>query len=85
MSEFLHHFERLVALAQVGHAGRRVGGGAGRVQLHRVDEAGVLRAADLVRVGVVGQVQRHQRLELHPGRQRGQDAVAVGGGIKRRW
>jgi hypothetical protein len=31
-------------------------------------------------IGIVGQVERHQRLELHAFRQRGQDALAVGGG-----
>jgi hypothetical protein len=59
----LHGLERAVGLAQVGHAGVAVGGGAGRVELHRHHAGGVLRARDLVGRRVVGEVQRHQRLE----------------------
>lgn len=77
--DFLHRLERLRALAeQVGHAGVRVRRRARRIELHAVHAAAFACAADFVGGRVVGQVQRHQRLERHAGRHRGQDALAVG-------
>lgn len=58
----LHGFERRVDLAQVGDAVVAVGGGAGRVELAG-DDAGGLGAHDFLGRQVVGEVQRHQRLE----------------------
>ena len=37
-----------------------------------------LRAIDFRRLGAIGQIQRHQRLELRIRRQRGEDSLAVG-------
>ncbi|MCY1274369.1 hypothetical protein D9M70_229910 [compost metagenome] len=74
----LHRFQRAIAAADIGHAGIAVGGGPRRVQLDAMHKAAGLGRDDLLGAGVVGQVQRHQRLELHAGRQRGQDAGAVG-------
>mmetsp|Transcript_16910 Transcript_16910/g.40159 ORF Transcript_16910/g.40159 Transcript_16910/m.40159 type:complete len:295 (+) Transcript_16910:853-1737(+) len=73
----LHRLQRRVGLAQVGHAGVAVGGGAGRVELEG-DDTGLLGTPDLVRRRVVGQVHRHQRLEVRALGPRGQDALAIG-------
>jgi hypothetical protein len=78
----LHGLKRLVCLAQVGHAGIAVGGRAGRVELQG-HHAGLLRARDLVGRQVVGEVERHQRLETHAGGHGGADAVAIGHGLRR--
>ena len=43
--------------------------------------AGVLGAGDFGGRGIVGQVQRHQRLERQPGRHGVQDTVPVGQGL----
>jgi hypothetical protein len=67
---FLHGLQRLVGLAHVGDAGIAVGGGAGRVELER-NHAGVLGAGNFVGRQVVGEVQRHQRLERTPARHGG--------------
>jgi hypothetical protein len=83
-AEALHRVQRGVGLADVGHAGIAVGGGTGRVQLQR-DHAGRLGAGHLGRRGGVGQVQRHQRLEVAARRQGLQDAAAVGQRLRRWW
>lgn len=81
-ADVLHRFERLGAAAQVGHAGIAVGGGAGRVELDAMHEAAGAGGADFLGRGVVGQVQRHQRLEARARRQRGEDALAVGASLR---
>ena len=73
----LHHLQRRVGLADVGDARVAVGGGAGRVELER-DHAGLAGPADLVGRRVVGQVERHQRLEVDACGHAGANAVAVG-------
>ena len=60
---FLHGRQRVVTVADIGDAFIGIGGGARRVQLHRLDEAAFARALDFIRAGVVGEIQRHQRLE----------------------
>ena len=77
-AELAHASQHRLELADVGDAGVGVRGGAGRVEFEAVDQAAGLRALDFRRGGAVGQVQRHQRLELHARRQRRQDALAVG-------
>jgi hypothetical protein len=73
-AELLHARQRRRAFLQVADAGIRIGRGAGRIELDRMDEAAGLGRIDFGRRHVVGQVQRHQRRELHPGRQRGENA-----------
>ena len=80
-ADALHLGQRGVGLGDVGQAGVGIGRRPGRVELHGLDEAGGGRPGDFSRRRVVGQVQRHQRLEGQAGGQRGQDTVAVGGSL----
>ena len=73
-----HRLERREAALERGHAGVGIGGGAGRVILHRVHHAARLRQRDFRRRGVVGEIQRHQRFEARTGGQRREYALAVG-------
>jgi len=72
----LHRFERAVGLARVGHSRIAVGSGARRIQLDR-DDAGLLGAGNLLRRQVVGEVERHQRLEIPAFGDCGKDALVV--------
>ena len=74
----LHRLEGGAGLRDVGDPGVGVGGGAGRVELDRPHHPAFGRPQDLVGRGDVGQVERHQRLEVAAGRQGGQDPLAVG-------
>jgi hypothetical protein len=76
-AQLFHAFEHAEGALEVGHARVRVGGGAGRVVLHAADEAAGPGAVDLRRRGVVGEVERHQRLEAAAGGQGRENAVAV--------
>ena len=76
----LHGFQRFVGLAQVGDPGVAVGGGTGGVELGG-DHTGVFSAGDLVSGQVIRQVQRHQRLKLHPFGHGGLNARLVGQGL----
>jgi hypothetical protein len=76
-ARLLHRFEHTVAARDIGHPGIGVGGCAGGIVLHCVHEAARTRARYLVGRRVVGQVERHQGLERHTGRQRRQDARSV--------
>jgi len=73
----LHGFQRAVAAGDVGHTGVGMRGGSGRVVLDRVHRAARARRGDFLGRRTVGEVQRHQRLEARPCRQRREDAVAV--------
>ena len=78
----LHRLERGGGLADVGDPGVAVRRGARWVELER-DHARRLCAPDLVGRRVVGEVQRHQRLEIRAravDRPRRQDAFAVSDG-----
>ncbi|MNV36972.1 hypothetical protein D3C71_1284680 [compost metagenome] len=80
---FFQGLKRLRALAQqVGDARIGVGRRARRIQLHGIDLARFMRAEDLFRRGVVGQIKRHQRsksVRVPAGfAQRLQDPAAVG-------
>ena len=59
------------------HAGVRIRGRARRVELDAVHAARELGARDLLRRRVVGEIERHQRLEVRALRQRAEDALAV--------
>ena len=76
----LHGFQRLVDLAQVGHACVAVGGGTGGIELGGYDACG-LGTGDLVGGQAVGEVQGHQRVEGDALGHGGQDALAVGQGL----
>ena len=79
----------MVNARRVGDAAVRVGGGPGRVQLEGMHKRALRRPFDLLHRGFVGQIEHHQRLEIHARRNRRQDALAVGlgqrhGGHRRR-
>ena len=80
----LHRLDHRMHPRQLAHAGLRVGGGAGGVILHRKHAVAVLRAGDLVDRGVLGEIQRHQRLESRPLRQAGQNPPAIVFGLRHR-
>ncbi len=80
---FLHRSERGIGALDPRDAGLRVRRCARRVVLHPAHEARLLRARDLLRAGVVGQVHGHEGLEVGSLRQRIQYAAAVGGGARR--
>ena len=77
----LHGLKRFVGLAQIGHAGIAIGGGASRVELGR-DHASIFGALDLVGGQVVCQVKRHQRLKCHACRHSALNALAIGHGLR---
>jgi hypothetical protein len=77
----LHGLERLVGLADVGHAGIAVGGGTGRVELERA-HAGNGCQRDFLGRQLVGQVERHHGLEGDAFGHGGKDAFAVGHGLR---
>ncbi len=79
-TQFLHHLQRAHAALEVGDAGVGVGGGAGRIQLDTVYDAALDSAPDLVWAGVIGQIERHQRIEAHAIRHSSQNALPIGSG-----
>ena len=83
----LHGFERGVDFADVGNACVAVGGGTGRIELagHNTSRFG---SCNLIRCQIVGEVQRHQRLELRALGHSSQNALLVGQhlfGRRNRW
>src|ERR1700730_7678620 len=84
-AELGHAREHRVDAPHVGDSRLGMRGVAGGIELAAEHAATRLGPLHLVRGGGVGQIQRHQRLELQPARQRRQDAAAVGeGGFRRR-
>jgi hypothetical protein len=77
MPSFLHHFQRLVALGQIRHAGRGIGRRSGRIQFDGMHHTAISRALNFFRRRVIGQIQDHQWLEFHPCRQSRQNAVTI--------
>ena len=73
--------QRVVGFGDVGQAGVGIGRRPGWIELDRLDEAGSRSLGDFSGRRVIGQVQRHERLEAGAGRQRGYDTVAVGGSL----
>ena len=73
-------FEHGQEFEQIGHAAVGVGGGAGGVEFEGND-AGGFGFPHQGGGGVVGEIERHQRLEAAAGGQGGEDAFAVGQGI----
>ena len=54
-----------------------IGGGPGRIKFHGGDEAALQTLFDIVRIGLLCQIQGHQRLETITGRNGGQDAITI--------
>ena len=81
-ARLLHGLQRLVGFAQVGHAGIAVGGGTRGVELGG-DHTGVFGTGYLVSRQVICEVERHQRLKLHPGWHCGLNARFVGQRLRR--
>ena len=81
-ARLLHGFECLVGLAQVGHTRIAVGGGTGWVELGG-DHTCVFGTDNFVSRQVVGEVERHQRLEAQPLRNSRQDALFVSQRLRR--
>src|SRR5439155_7282784 len=77
-AELGHACEHRVDTPHVGDSRLRMRGGAGRIELAAQHAAARLGPFHLGRRRGVGQIQRHQRFELHPARQRRLDAAAVG-------
>ena len=61
----------------VGHPMRRSGGGVRGIKLGRHEHRVRMAARHFIRVGVIGEVERHQRSEAGVIRQRGHDPRAV--------
>ncbi len=79
----LHALQHAHDPAIVGHAGRRVGGGVGGVELHRGEHALPEAALDVVGIGVVGEIAGDERREGRARRQRRHDPLAIGDGVPR--
>ena len=60
----LHRFQRVVGVREIGDPGIRMGGGAGRIKLDRVNDTALRRPPDLVGVGAIGEIKRHERREI---------------------
>jgi hypothetical protein len=76
-SHLTHAREHGIDVFYVRHAGVRVGGRTGRVELAAVHRAARFRAIDFRDLGAICQIQRHQRREIHACWQRGDDAFAI--------
>ena len=67
-ADFGHGFEHRENLVDAGHARIGVGSRAGRVELGRMHKTRGFGRAHIVRLGQIGEVQHHQRLETAAGR-----------------
>ena len=77
----LHRLQPAGDRVHRGDAVRRIGGGVRRIELGRDPDAFLLAAHELGRIGAVGQVAGHQRLELELGRNRSANSLAIGSGL----
>jgi len=80
-ADLFHPFQHRHDFAIVRDTGSRIGRRIGRIELHPGEHALVETVLDVIRVGIVGEVAGHQRLELGARRQRSQDALAISDGI----
>jgi hypothetical protein len=55
-----------------------IGGGARWIEFDGGDEASGMSLGDIARIGSFGQIERHQRREMHSVRQCRKDAVTIG-------
>ena len=76
-----HAVEHGGDLVEIGHAAGGIGGGARRVEFDGVNQALGMGAGHVIGVGVLGQVEGHQRGEIRAFGQGRHDPVAVGGGL----
>ncbi len=67
----------------VGDAGRRIGRGIGRIKFYAGEDPLAKAALDIVGIGVVGEVARHQRLEFRARRHRRHHPLAIGDALGR--
>jgi hypothetical protein len=82
--ERLHALEHPVAALDARDSGIGKGRGARRIELDAADETALTGRVDLARGRLVGEIERHQRLEARRGRERADDAGAVRGGERDR-
>ena len=80
----LHRFEHGMHARQLAHAGVGIGGGTGRVVLHRKHAVARLGAGDFRDRRVLGEIQRHQRLEARACRQARENPPAIVFGLRHR-
>jgi hypothetical protein len=82
-----HALEHRRHAIEIGDAVRRVGRRVRRVELDRGEDALFISAADLARIGAVGQIACHQRREIRARRQCRDDPAAIGegSGDRRDW
>ena len=80
-ADALHFGQRVVGFPDIGQTGVGIGRRPGRVELDGLDEAGSGGLGDLAGRRVVSQVEGHERLEAGAGRQRGEDALTIGGSL----
>ena len=73
-----HALDHRIDPGQIAHAGVRVGGCPGGVELDGRDQPRIEARFEVVGVGGLGQVERHQRGEVTAARDRLTDAVGVG-------
>ncbi len=65
-------------IGDVGHAVGRAGGRVGGIELGGGEHPFRMPARQIVRIGVIGEVGGHQRREVGPLGQRGEDPLAIG-------
>jgi len=75
-----HALEHRIEPPYVGDSGGGVGGSARRIELAAEHAAGGLGSRDFLHRSLVGEVDRHQRLELSARGDCGADALAIGEG-----
>ena len=73
-----HAFQHAANVGNRGHPVGRPGGGMGGIELGGDEHPFGKAARHLVRIGGIGQVERHQRGEIHPRRQCRHDPLAIG-------
>ncbi len=80
----LHRLQHRIAFANIGHARCRIRRGTRGVVLHRLHEPRLLRALDLARRCLVGEIERHEGLEGAGLGKCLEDAIAISLGLARR-
>ena len=76
-----HRREHRIAVRDVRDSVFGIGGCVRGVVFHRLHDSAGLGASDLLRGRVGCEIERHQRLERLAGRNRRQDALAIGDGL----
>ena len=79
-ADFRHPLQHASDLQDIGDTEMGIGGGPRGIELGRDPGTRLIPGLDRVGIGIVGQVQRHQRLEPGTCRQGSQDAGAIGVG-----